>query len=137
MQQKNILCGLAHPRLWERRNVSPPFYCRIFSSSSGQRREKLHDGQQSFKLKKKNNRYKTKPQYRDIREEGNLFFIYHNKSNMPIHYWSSNKFLQANINNSFCLIIKSILGSVHIWRQMIFRYFWPTYLPTLIRYFTT
>ena len=51
--KKNILCGLAYPRLWERRNVSPPFYCRIFSSSSGQRREKLHDGQQSFKLKKK------------------------------------------------------------------------------------
>ena len=125
MQQKNILCGLAYPRLWERRNVSPPFYCRIFSSSSGQRREKLHDGQQSFKLKKKINRYKTKPQYRDIREEGNLFFIYHNKSNMPIYYWSSNKFLQANN----CLIIKMILF-ISLIPQ-----FWNPSIYNIIRWF--
>ena len=71
------------------------------------RREKLHDGQQSFKLKKITVIKPNHIMYRDIREEGNLLFIYHNKSNMPIYYGSSNKFIQAN--NPYCLIIKLIL----------------------------
>ena len=28
-------------------------------------------------------------------------------------------------------------GRIHIWRQIFWGYFWPTYLPTLIKCFTT
>ena len=35
------------------------------------------------------------------------------------------------------ILEQSTYGSIHIWRQMVFGYFWPMYPPNLIRQFTT
>ena len=51
--------------------------------------------------------------------------------------WSlHSKGLHSFRNSSWARKVNT-LGSIHIWHQMFLGYFWPKYLPTQIRWFTT